>query len=161
MVGGASAFIKTNLSSYRELSEKCTCDGDKRNAHQKVLKDLTETAERCQHEADARGSPFAGMNMKGYDPAPGLYMTVRRQYTGMFISRFGLFGVSFQRRPEFKKGDKIVVLDGIPAPVIPEETGDGATYKMKATADVVGITHVDIERLVELGVCKRRGFKII
>jgi hypothetical protein len=156
----ASAIFTANDSYYRELSEKCTCGGDKRNGYQKALKDLIEANERARDNFPATASSF-GRYLETSKVAPGFHMTSRMQYTGMFISRLGFFGVSFQRRPDFKKGNKVVVLDGIPAPMILEETGDGETYRMKAAADVVGIKQVDIARLVELGVCRRRDYKIV
>ena len=45
--------------------------------------------------------------------------------------------------------------------MILEETADDAKYRMKAAADVAGIEHVDIGRLVELGVCTWKVFKIV
>jgi hypothetical protein len=155
-----SAIFTANDSYLREISEKCTCGGDKRNGHQKVLKDLREANEKVRDGFPASVASF-GRSLGGFEVMPELNMTVRRQYTGIFISRLGFFGVSLQRRPDLKKGNKVVVLDGIPAPMILEETGDGATYRMKAAVDVVGIKHVDIARLVELGVCRRRDYKII
>ena len=50
-----------------------------------------------------------------------------------------------------------MVLDGIPSPMMVEETGDGETYRIKAAAEVVGITRVDIAKLVELGCSKERN----
>jgi hypothetical protein len=126
-----------------------------------VLKGLIEANERARDDYAATAAASFDRYLQSYEVTPGLSMTFRRQYTGMFISRLGFFGVSFQRRPDLKKGNKVVVLDGIPAPMILEETGDGATYRMKAAADVVGIRQVDIARLVELGVCRRRDYKII
>jgi hypothetical protein len=35
----------------------------------------------------------------------------------------------FRRQPDLKKGYKVVVLDGIPTPMILEETADGANYR--------------------------------
>jgi Heterokaryon incompatibility protein (HET) len=149
-------------SHIRELSEKCTCIGDKRVGHQKELKYSIDFIERAR-ETFAAITAFFSANrfLERFGAVPGMSMAFRRQYRGIFISRLGLFGVSFQRRPDLKKGNKIVVLDGIPTPIILEETADGATYRMKAAADVVGIKHVDIARLVELGVCTRRDFKIV
>ena len=45
--------------------------------------------------------------------------------------------------------------------MILEETAESGTYRMKAAADIVGIKHADIAKLVELGVCRRRDYKII
>jgi hypothetical protein len=156
-----SAIFTANDPHFREISEKCTCVGDKWNGHQKVLKDLIEVNERARDDYAAATAASFGRHLQSYEVTPWLSMTFRRQYTGMFISRLGFFGVSFQRRPDLKKGNKVVVLDGIPAPMILEETGDGATYRIKAAADIVGLKHVDIARLVELGVCRRRDYKII
>jgi hypothetical protein len=78
----------------------------------------------------------------------------------MFVTNLGLFGASFQRQAGFRNGCKVVVLDGIPAPVVLERV-DGLTYRMRGVAHVVGITHIDIEKLVELEIFKRRQFHIV
>jgi hypothetical protein len=159
----ADTIFSPTHSYFSDLFDNCTCSGDKRNVHQKVLKNFIEINEGLRKNFLAKlASTFPRQrNLNDYDGIHGINMTFISQYTGVFISRLGFFGVSFQRQPDLKKGNKIVVLDGIPPPMILEETGDGATYRMKAVADVVGIKHVDIARLAELGVFRRRDYKIV
>jgi hypothetical protein len=155
-------YFAPKISAYRDLSEKCTCEGDARVRHQEILQELTTATEKARVETEASVEEIQGRwKMEGYDLSTELYMTVRKQYTSMFVTRLGLFGTAFQRQAGFKSGCKVVVLDGIPAPMVLEETGDGVTYRMKGAAHVVGITHIDIEKLVELGVFKRKLFHIV
>jgi hypothetical protein len=155
-------YYVPKISAYRELSENCTCEGDARARHQEILQELIAAAEKGRVETEASVEEIQGLwKMEGYDLSTELYMTIRKQYTSMFVTRLGLFGTSFQRQAGFKNGCKVVVLDGIPAPMVLEETGDGVTYRMKGAAHVVGITHIDIDKLVELGVFKRRRFHIV
>lgn len=53
------------------------------------------------------------------------------------------------------------MLDGIPAPMILEDTGDGATYRIKAAAEVLGLRFVDVAKLVEMGAFKRKDYRIV
>ena len=150
-------------SCVREMLEKCTCRGDKREEHQEILKDLKEKLEPRRQELSASAASIIdnGLNLESYDLFPKLYMTYKRQYTGYFITRLGFFGVTFQRQPDLKKWDKVVLLDGIPTPMILEDAGDGVTYRMKAAVDIVGLKQLDLKRLVELGIYRRRDYKIV
>lgn len=145
-------------SRLRELSENCTCEGDKKDKHREML---DRTIRNTQAEGEKILEKAGTFIPDTYELVPKLFMTMKKQYKGFFISRFGFFGVIFQRQSQLKKGDKIAVLDGIPAPIILEETGDGSTYRMKAAAEVVGIKDVDVAKLVELGVCKRKDCRIV
>ena len=78
----------------------------------------------------------------------------------MFVTSLGLFGVSFQPQAGFTIGCKVVVLDGIPAPVVLEKV-DSLRWRMKGAAHVVAIAKIDVEKLVELGVFKRSQFHVV
>lgn len=154
----AKSTFATNESYLREISENCSCPGDKQEWHRKVLSYLMKASKEEWEELLPKVLSFSPE--KG-DGLSGLYLNFKRQYTGMFITRLGFCGFTFQRDVAFKKGDKLVVLDGIPAPMILEDTGDGTTYRMKAAAEVFGLRVVDVAKVVELGVFKRKDYKIV
>lgn len=67
----------------------------------------------------------------------------------------------FQRIPGLQKGNILAVLDGIPAPVVLEEVEEGGKDRIKVVTHVVAIAEVKLSKLVELGLCQRKVFKII
>ncbi|KAE9370048.1 HET-domain-containing protein [Stipitochalara longipes BDJ] len=153
-------YFTTQLSAYRSIFEKCTCEGDIKDKHQTLLKEKIAAAENDLSKAEAKLEYFVNFKVEGIQQSNELEQTVTRQYTSMFVTNLGLFGASFQPEAGFKNGGKVVVLDGIPAPMILEKV-DGLTYKLRGVAHIVGITHIDIEKLVEVGVFERKQFHIV
>jgi hypothetical protein len=150
--------LSANDSYLRELSENCTCPADKQEWHRNVLSYMIKGN---KEEWDKVLSSALSFTPEKGDGLSGLYLNFKRQYTGMFITRLGFCGFTFQRDVDFMKGDKIVVLDGIPAPMILEDTGDGVTHRMKAAAEVLGLRLVDTAKLVEMGAFKRKDYRIV
>jgi hypothetical protein len=154
-------YFITQVSAYRSISEKCTCEGDIRDRHQAVLKEWITTAESDLNKAEAKVEENLGrFKWEGLQQSNEMSQTVTRQYTSMFVTDLGLFGASFQPQAGFRNRCKVVLLDGIPTPMLLEMVND-TMYRMRGVAHVVGITHIDIEKLVELGIFKRKPFQVV
>jgi hypothetical protein len=153
-------YFTTQLSSFRSISENCTCGGDTRAKHQALLKEKIAAAEEDLSKAEEKVEYFSRFKMEGLQQSNDMSQTVTRQYTSMFVTSLGLFGVSFQPQAGFTIGCKVVVLDGIPAPVVLEKV-DSLRWRMKGAAHVVGVAKIDVEKLVELGVFKRSQFHVV
>ena len=153
-------YFTRQLSNYRSMSEKCVCEGDTRARHQALLKEKIATAETDLEKIEAKVDHFGKFKMESIQQSNDLEQTVTREYTSMFVTDLGLFGVSFQQQAGMGSGCKVVLLDGIPAPMVVERV-DGSTDRIRGAAHVVGITHIDVEKLVELGMFKRRQFNIM
>ena len=82
-----------------------------------------------------------------------------REVTAIFATRLGLQGITIQPMPDIRASDRLVLLDGFRYPVILRPCGE--SYTMRGTAAVVGLDHVDLESLVEIGVCTRGTFEIL
>jgi Heterokaryon incompatibility protein (HET) len=154
-------YFATLLSTCRSISEKCTCEGERRNRHQSRLKEYITQTENALSKAEATLiEEFRRFKGETLPQSNEMNQTVTRQYTSMFVTSLGLFGAGFQTQAEFGIGCRLVVLDGIPVPMVLERV-DGLTYRMKGATHVMGINHIDIEKLVELGVFTRRRFHIV
>jgi len=153
-------YFTTQLSSFRSISENCTCEGDTRAKHQALLKEKIAAAEEDLSKAEEKVEYFSRFKMEGLQQSNDMSQTITRQYTSMFVTSLGLFGVSFQPQAGFTIGCKVVVLDGIPAPVVLEKV-DSLRWRMKGAAHVVAIAKIDVEKLVELGVFKRSQFHVV
>lgn len=147
-------------SAFRGLSENCTCAEDRRKGHQSLLEAMLKTVGQFKAMADGRMVQLQ-QGATGNEQMEGFSRAIRRQLSNLFITRSGFFGVTFQRQSGIKEGDKVVVLDGLPAPMILGEMEGSGQYRMKAAADVMGIKQVDIEKLIEVGVWQRREFRIV
>ncbi|KAF4428342.1 HET-domain-containing protein [Fusarium austroafricanum] len=152
-------------SSWREIIDNCSCSGEKKDQHRGVLEklvseaDTVEAAIRAQIQEATVALDRERPNC--LEAGSQMAMSLRKQMSNIFITSRGFAGWTAQKQSNLKRGDILAVLDGVPAPAILEEVGDTGRYRMKAVASVVGIKDVDIDTLVELGLCTRMKFRIM
>jgi hypothetical protein len=153
------------ISSWREIISNCSCNGEKKDEHQGILRKLISDAEGVEAALRAQiQEATAALNREqpnGLKPASQMIMSLRRHISSIFISSRGFAGFTTQKHHSLKRGDILAVLDGVSAPTILEKVGDTGRYRMKCVASVVGIKDMDIGRLVELGLCTRMNFHIV
>jgi hypothetical protein len=89
-----------------------------------------------------------------------MYASERKNFSAVFVTKHGFVGMVYQRGHELKAEDCLVVLDGIPPPVVLESARNSGIDRMKTSVHVVGLTDIDIGKMVELGIFKKRDFKI-
>ena len=99
--------------------------------------------------------------MRSFDLKDSMMMAIKRRITYVFITRLGFIRFSFQRNPRFKRGNKVVLLDGIPPPMIfgPTGGGEAGTHRMKGAVVVAGIKKTDVDAVIEIDVCKKKDFQ--
>lgn len=88
-------------------------------------------------------------------------IAVTRHQTSMFMTKAGYLGISFQHEPGFRKGDKLVLLDGFLGPMILREEGISGRFKMMGVVSVASLDEVNIKILLDKGVLRERRFEII
>jgi hypothetical protein len=157
------------VASYREILENCTCDGaGERDKHRWLMQGLIDTVEDVREHMQPGWDQTAAALAAAIHPdcwlrASKVAQSYSRDICGVFTTRHGFSGSTFQRRSCLEKEDVLAVLDGMPAPVVLEEVlgAHSTSYRMKALVHVHGMNGVDIDRLTELGVCVRKEFDIV
>lgn len=152
-------------SSWREIFNNCSCSADKRDRHRDVLEKILTGAEKVRSANEALLQEACNavnrIHLDSWEPANQTFASLKRQISGIFVSRRGFVGCTLQTRPGLKRGDILAMLDGVPAPVILEEAGCTGRYRLKAFSNVVGIQDVDVVRLAELGLGAKVDFHIV
>lgn len=164
MLDGISSSIHGSLSknipAWQALHDACSCDNDD---HRRILQQLvSRSKESLEKEAELRAQHLPARAMGSYDHMPGLAVAMKRQYKCFFVTKRGFLGVSYQDHHGIEKSDKVLLLDGIPCPMVACPAGKAeGECRLKTAAVIAGVETFDMEALLRLGVCRRRDWRIV
>jgi hypothetical protein len=156
--------LSRHLQEYRNISRNCTCPGISRQQHRDRLQLLINSVKekiRKMKEDRRKAEGALRLGARGYAAMYAMYASERKRFSAMFVTKHGFVGMVYQRGHGLKAGDSLVVLDGVPPPVVLESTRNSGIDRMKTSVHVVGLTDIDMGKMIELGIFKRRDFKIM
>ena len=149
-------------AAWAELADHCTCSSeDEKTDHKNLLNTLINSG--IESAATLRSMielQLPQRKMGSHDAGPVVRNALRREYRCVFTTRAGLVGATFQKGAGFERGDEVVLFDGFGAAMVLEPEKEGR-QQMKAAVAVMGLTEVSVEQLVDIGVCRKRDFRIV
>ncbi|KAK4097024.1 HET-domain-containing protein [Parathielavia hyrcaniae] len=156
------------VSAYREIAESCSCAAEDREKHQRIMKMLIDNtqvdADRLWSRLDQASATYATrLPADNVAAASKLFHEWNRGLSSLFTTRLGFAGFTFQTQAGLGTGNVLALLDGMPGPVVLEEVkvAHETRYRLKALVCVHGIEDVDIDKLVESGICAWRQLDIV